>query len=116
MECVLGVDGDDDGVVVSSLADWLRREDGLHGRVRLAPEPPEPGEMGSTLDVVSVAVGSGGLLTVLASSLQVWLEQRRKPTTLTVTRPDGTKVKLVATDPDLIEQTLQECLLPNSED
>ncbi|MEV1198457.1 effector-associated constant component EACC1 [Microbispora rosea] len=63
---------------LEDLFDWLRDEKELRGRVRLGGVPPKSGEMGSAMEVVLVAVGSGGFLTVLATSLQTWLAQPRK--------------------------------------
>ncbi|WP_425414609.1 effector-associated constant component EACC1, partial [Pseudonocardia spinosispora] len=57
----------------ASLGAWLRRQDELVGRIRPIPRPPAPEDMGSLFDVLAVAVGTGGTLTVLAHSLEVWL-------------------------------------------
>ncbi|GHA54219.1 hypothetical protein GCM10010372_62990 [Streptomyces tauricus] len=64
-----------DGLV--SLADWLRAERALQGRIRLQRQAPLQGELGGTFELVSVVVGSGGVVTALVTSLQAWLNSRR---------------------------------------
>lgn len=59
--------------------------------------PPNPGEMGSLPDVLTVAMGAGGALTVLVSALRTWLAQpRRSDVKITVRSPDGRVVELDA--------------------
>lgn len=77
LESWLSLLGDDDGRASASLSDWLRREEGPRGRIRLVRQEPRKDEMGTALDLLSVAVGNGELLTVLAGSLRVWLKQPR---------------------------------------
>ncbi|TCC00587.1 hypothetical protein E0H26_02590 [Micromonospora zingiberis] len=60
-----------------SLVDWLQRTDDLHGRVRMVPRQPGPEDMGSAMETLSVALGSGGLGAVLAGALSTWLGTRR---------------------------------------
>jgi hypothetical protein len=86
---------------LESLDDWLRGESELAGRVKLAGPPPRKGELGALSDVLIVAVGSGGALTVvgaaLAGALKAWLSQpRRSDMTLKIHRPDGTSVEITA--------------------
>ncbi|MEV6979041.1 hypothetical protein [Kitasatospora sp. NPDC093806] len=84
------------GAEAESLADWLRGEPGLVG-VRLKGKAPGPGEMGSVLDTVTVALGAGGGLSVLASSLRTWFAQpRRSDVRLKVRRPGGATVEVDA--------------------
>src|SRR4051812_18146439 len=56
---------------LDTLADWLRFDPAF--RVRPEKSPPNAGEMGSITDALVVAVGSGGAITALASSLHSWL-------------------------------------------
>ncbi|MGK5741390.1 effector-associated constant component EACC1 [Micromonospora sp. URMC 103] len=74
---------------LTSLLDWLRREDELRGRVRLEQPPPRPGEMGALTDALVVALGSGGAVAVLAGSLSTWLSQRGTSVEVQITGPDG---------------------------
>ncbi|MGK5738131.1 effector-associated constant component EACC1 [Micromonospora sp. URMC 103] len=61
-----------------SLATWLRQERSLHGRVRQIRRMPSETELGGAFELISVAIGSGGLATVLAGSLSAWLQTRSK--------------------------------------
>lgn len=59
-----------------SLADWLNDEEALRGRVRAVRAVPEVGKMGAAIELLSVALGSGGAGAVLVRSLSAWLTQR----------------------------------------
>ena len=52
-----------------ALRDWLAAEEALRGRVELLARTPQPGQMGAALDVLAVALGSGGAGAVLARSV-----------------------------------------------
>lgn len=114
MESRLVLDGVDAALRLASLHDWLRRDDGLRGRVRLIRHPPGPGQMGSLVEVLTVAVGSSVTLTVLAGALTVWLRQPRRSTVhVAVIKPDGTKVEVTGEqlrDARDIEDLLRRCL------
>ena len=60
-----------------SLFDWLQRVDELRGQVRLLARQAGPHEMGGALEILSVALGSGGAGAVLAGTLTTWLQTRR---------------------------------------
>jgi hypothetical protein len=80
---------------VRSLLGWLRREDGLRGRVDLKHvDPPVDGQMGSVLDVLTVALGSGGAGAVLAGSLSTWLTSRRPDVRVTITGRHGREIEV----------------------
>jgi hypothetical protein len=68
--------------------------------------------MGSVVDLLAVAVGGGGAVTVLASSLSQWLASRRSGVTVSVSSPRGRTVVLTASnvaDPvELIREVLAE--------
>nr|BFD86818.1 hypothetical protein StreXyl84_62190 [Streptomyces sp. Xyl84] len=88
-----------------SLRDWLAAEEALRGRVELRAQAPQPGQMGSALDVLAVALGSGGAGAVLAQSLSTWLVQRRADVTVRLIRQDGREVTVEvqrATDPQAV--------------
>jgi len=78
-----------------ALWDWLRNESDLRGRVARAPQPSSPGSMGTAADLV-VTLATSSTAAVLARSIQVWLTQRHRDITLTVTGPDGRTVSLDA--------------------
>ena len=50
--------------------------------------------MGAVSDALIVAVGSGGVLTALASSLSVWLRHRHSDVEIEVTGDDGRHVRI----------------------
>ncbi|WP_157855149.1 effector-associated constant component EACC1 [Kitasatospora purpeofusca] len=92
----ISVTGGETVAEAESLTDWLRGEPGLT-RVTLTGRAPAPGEMGSVLDAVTVALGAGGALSVLASSLRVWFAQpRRSDVRLKIRRADGGTLELDA--------------------
>lgn len=89
------VEHGDDGV--RSLSSWLSLDEALRGRVRPVRRPPAPDEMGTALDVLAVAVGSGGAVTVLAGALHAWLQQRRSTSVrVRVIGQDGSGIEIEA--------------------
>jgi Effector Associated Constant Component 1 len=66
--------GDADDVV--SLTTWLSAERELRGAVHPVRRPVGDTDLGSLAEIVSVALGSGGAGSVLASSLITWLRTR----------------------------------------
>ena len=101
----------DDPAARASLRGWLRRAGDL--RVSTAPQVVPPGEMGVG-EVLVVALGAGGALSVLANALSVWLGQPRRPTvTVSVERPDGTRVEITGEHvrtPDEVTELLRAAL------
>lgn len=87
------VDGRDSDV--ESLQDWLRREPEFRGHLRQGEVPGPAGAQGAVVDVI-VGVLSSGTATTLATSLQVWLTQRRADVVLKVSGPGGRKIYLDA--------------------
>ncbi|MGD3111561.1 effector-associated constant component EACC1 [Streptomyces sp. YGL11-2] len=100
------------GDQLRSLMDWLRYEDGLRGRVRAVQTPPAPGEMGGALDVLAVAVGSGGMGVVLANCLSTWVAQRRSDLRITVSTRDGRTLEVDAkgVDPQALARDIERLL------
>lgn len=78
------------------LREWLSNEDELRGRVSVPPIAIRPGEMGGLSDALMVAVGTGGMGTVLVQSLSSWLTARRSSIAVQLTRPDGTQLSVDA--------------------
>ncbi len=85
-----------------ALADWLRRVDELRGSVKLVGAQVQPGRMGGISDVVGIALGSGGAVTVLIRSVFVWLGQRAQGTRvlLDIEKGDGRRLHLELTGAD----------------
>lgn len=71
-----------------SLTEWLRGERGLKGSVQPVRSAPAETELGTIVDMISVAVGTGGTVTVLVNSLNAWLQTRRSEVKLTVSHGD----------------------------
>jgi hypothetical protein len=65
-------------VELESLHDWLRGEPALGGLVARAAPRPREGELGTLTDALIVAVGEGGVLSVLAVSLNTWMSRPRR--------------------------------------
>ncbi|GAA1966812.1 hypothetical protein GCM10009754_44180 [Amycolatopsis minnesotensis] len=61
---------------IRSLARWLRDEDGLTGRVGFTESAPRDGEMGGTIEALSVILGSGVAKQAVTSFFE-WLKHRR---------------------------------------
>lgn len=72
--------------------------------------------MGGVLDVLVVALGSGGAVAALASSVSTWLSQPcRADVTLTVTGQDGRHIELDARrvrDPAVLLREVDRLLRP----
>jgi hypothetical protein len=82
---------------LEELSDWLRQEPGLRGRVEWQAAAPGPGQLGALAEVLVAAVGGGGAVSVLASSLMVFLSQpRHADVRIVVSGPDGRWVEVDA--------------------
>lgn len=84
---------------LASLSRWLGAEAEFRGRVQLIRSPPVEGRMGGFADALGVALASGGALTVLASSVSVWLRQRRSTVTVKIVDDDGASREITASGP-----------------
>jgi hypothetical protein len=82
---------------LESLQDWLRGEPELAGQVKTAARPPTRGQLGGLAEALTVALGSGGAITVLAAALKSWLSlPRRSDVTITIDNVDGSSVTIAA--------------------
>jgi hypothetical protein len=105
--------GGDRAVGAESLSDWFRGEPELAGRLRVTGPRPGEGELGALADVLVVAVGSSGALSVLATSLKAWLAQPRKSDVrIRVQRDDGQTVEIDASrvDGERVDALLRQAL------
>ena len=86
MEATLRIGGGDHVDEMASLGDWLQDEPQLRGLTRRVGAPTGPTELsgGGVTDLLTVALGSGGVAAILARSLNTWLRTRRPTITLTV--------------------------------
>lgn len=82
MDARIQVVGDRDDL--TALRAWLAGEAALRGRVRVVREPIRDTELGSVSDMLTVALGAGGVGATLASSLKTWLASRRSTVKVTV--------------------------------
>lgn len=97
MSVRLLLSGSAEAAELESLESWLAGEPELAGRVRRLREPPRSGQMGTLTEALIVAVGAGGALTALATSLRAWFAHpRRSDIRLTLRRPDGTTLEIDA--------------------
>jgi hypothetical protein len=86
-----------DQAALESLNGWLRQERELAGRITVATATPRAGEMGALGEALVVAVGSGGTMSVLASSLKTWMAlPRRSDVWIRVEGSDGHVVEVAA--------------------
>ncbi|MFE9575757.1 hypothetical protein ACFYO1_05180 [Nocardia sp. NPDC006044] len=63
-----------------SLSQWLRRERDLAGKITMVNRPPSEEELGGAWEMISVAVGSGGMFAAFATSLEAWFRNRPRTT------------------------------------
>jgi hypothetical protein len=111
MEVRLSIEGEDPVRGLEELSDWLRQESDLRGLIRSADTRLRPGELGALPDALIAAVGSGGVLSVLAASLKVYLAQpRRSDIRIKVATPDGLTVELEAQRVDDVEPLLRRMI------
>ena len=89
MEADLRVCGGDEAEELAGLWEWIRVERDLAGVVRPIWRAPGDGELGGALDVLAVALGSGGAVAALAGSLTAWLKARRPDVTVIITTARG---------------------------
>jgi hypothetical protein len=82
-----------------SLGDWLNSEEALRGRVHAVRPAPGPGEMGAAIELLSVALGSGGVGAVLVRSICAWLAQRRSEISVSLKDADGREFHFSAKSP-----------------
>lgn len=94
------------------LHEWLTLEPELRGKVK-KNQPQSTQEMGVLGEALAVAVGSGGALSVLFTSLKVWFAQpRRSDVRIELETGDGRKVMLdarrVARPEELVREVLRD--------
>jgi hypothetical protein len=75
---------------LGELAEWLRHERELRGRIRLEQGEPASGEMsGGLVEALVVTLSTGGAVTVLARAAVEWVKHRTRDVSLKVVRPSG---------------------------
>ncbi|MFD4444740.1 hypothetical protein ACFWPK_33670 [Nocardia sp. NPDC058519] len=110
-DVIVAVSGGDGIAGTESLIAWLRQEPELRGRIHAVSSEPGDGEMGSVVDVATVAVGAGGAVSMLAMSLKTWLAQpRRSDVSIEIRHPDGRSVVIDAKRVDDVDALLNTVL------
>ncbi|MEO3790412.1 hypothetical protein ABGB14_09370 [Nonomuraea sp. B10E15] len=109
VQAELRITSDDAVRDLSSLLTWLQSQRELQGLVRTVRRPPSTGELGGAVELLTVALGSGGVGVVLTRALTVWLTNRKADVNVTVTTEAGT-VTLEAKRVDDALPLLQEVL------
>jgi cysteine synthase len=97
VEYRLLIDGSDAGAAATQLgelADWLRHERELRGRVRMEHGEMAGDRMGGIPEALVVAVSTGGAVTVLARAAVEWVKHRTRDLTLKVVRPSGESLEI----------------------
>lgn len=111
MSVSLSVAGGDPVEGLPELSEWLSRESDLRGLITPVSAGTGPGELGSLTDALVVAVGSGGLLSVLATSLKTFLAlPRRGDLRIVVTAPGGRRVEIDAKHVRDVESLIRDAL------
>jgi hypothetical protein len=89
MNAEIRIDAADQVAECTDLWEWLRAERALAGSVHAKYRPARDDELGGVLDVLSVALGSGGAGVALARSLTAWLQSRHSDIRVTVSTEAG---------------------------
>lgn len=97
MDPTVRISGDGSDNEIRALYGWLRQGGELVGRLTLSERPPDPEQMGTGLDALQVALGSGGAVSALAGGVLTWLRARSHPVAIELKRADGASVSLSST-------------------
>ncbi|MCX5358481.1 hypothetical protein OG864_07215 [Streptomyces sp. NBC_00124] len=112
MEAQIRVYGVDGQKQLESLDSWLRLDPNFRGCTRLVGSPSD-GDLGTGIELLTVAIGSGGVISVLVAALSTWLQQPRKPDiVLKVVGSTGVTVEIDAkrTTPEEAQKLLNHAL------
>jgi hypothetical protein len=95
MDVQIRITGGDQADELAALWRWLQEESGLRGNVRPIASPVGAGELGGAIDLITVALGSGGAGVALAQTLSAWLRTRYSDVKVTVSA-EGRSVEVEA--------------------
>jgi hypothetical protein len=84
--------GGDEVTAYNELTAWLNGNRVFCGHVTRKTSRPAEGQLGGVIEMLTVALGSGGAGAVLAQSLTEWLRNRRTDITIIVTHREKTVV------------------------
>jgi len=91
-----------------ALIDDLSITKGVRGRIRPVRQLPPTGVMGSWADTISIAIGSGGAITALVTTLSAWVQRQRKSTIVVefISGEQAHRIKIDTADPESAERLL----------
>jgi hypothetical protein len=110
VEAQLRIGGGDQVEEIASLGNWLQDEPELRGLTQRVGTSIEPTELsgGGVVELLTVALGSGGVAAALARSLNTWLRTRRPTITLTVSVNDrSATLQAHGVDSRQVDETLK---------
>ena len=93
------------------LTHWLAYEARVPAETRTTrPAEPADGTLGTTVDVLQVAVGSAIALGQLVLSIAQWRQSRHQPPRVMISaeRPDGVTVTIETTDPQALAEAVRQ--------
>jgi hypothetical protein len=94
---------------LAALNQWLGLQRGLTGRVHLRQGTPGEQDLGGgAIELLTVALGSGGTMSLLAGALSAWLSTRRSPGTISISLPGSGQIEVPA---DVDEVKLKKLIL-----
>jgi hypothetical protein len=97
IEVTIQVDADGAAAEAESLCGWINAENDA-GHAALVRGRADPHQLGVVTDVLTVALGPGGIAVALASVLVSWIRRRSGECTIKITRPDGAEYELSLTN------------------
>lgn len=110
IEIMTVVGGVPDEGELRALRDWLMLESPRPGAMSIRPAKAGAEDMGAAADALTVAVGSGGAITVLAGAVCTWIQTRRQTVRMVIRRPGGVELEIGASIKDtdaMIEKFLK---------
>lgn len=111
MDVHIQIRSSDEVMAYNELTAWLNGNRTFCGHVTRKISPPAEGQLGGVIEMISVALGSGGAGVVLAQSLSEWLRNRRSDITIIVTHGDKTvavRAQRVSDPQPLLQGVLRE--------
>ena len=100
----------DSAADAESLHRWLRREPMIREEGDVAwADSPDPAELGTLIDVLTLVLSSGFSVAQLALSLTEWRLSRPRPPDLTIVyeKPDGSIVRIEVGNAETLEHELR---------
>ena len=96
MDATVAVTGAHAAEDLRQLRAWLAQEPELRGNIQLIERPPGRDHLGGTPEILSFALGGGTGASVLASAIVAWLRYRTSDVVCTVTKSNGSSVRVSA--------------------